>query len=88
MLGRIVCFVVAALVGATLLGPTPPAVAQGGLNVYCSVQLEWCQALANEFTRQAGIKVAVSQKGSGEVFAQIKAEAANEIGRASCRERV
>ena len=78
MLGRIVCFVVAALVGATtLLGPTPPAVAQSSLNVYRSVQLEWCQALANEFTRQSGIKVSITQKGSGEVFAQIKAEAAN-----------
>src|ERR1700675_377373 len=77
MPGRIVCFVVAALAVATLLGPTPPAAAQGSLNVYCSVQLEWCQALANEFTRQSGIKVSITQKGSGEVFAQIKAEAAN-----------
>jgi iron(III) transport system substrate-binding protein len=55
---------------------TAPAAAQG-LNVYCSVQLEWCQTVANEFTRQSGIKVAVTNKGSGEVFAQIKAEAAN-----------
>jgi iron(III) transport system substrate-binding protein len=53
------------------------AAAQGSLNVYCSVQLEWCQTLANEFTRQSGIKVSITQKGSGEVFAQIKAEAAN-----------
>jgi iron(III) transport system substrate-binding protein len=77
MPGRIVWFVVAALTAATLLGPTPPAAAQGSLSVYCSVQLEWCQALANEFTRQSGIKVSITQKGSGEVFAQIKAEAAN-----------
>jgi iron(III) transport system substrate-binding protein len=60
-----------------LLAPAPPALAQGSLNVYCSVQLEWCQALVNEFTRQTGIKVSMTQKGSGEVFAQIKAEAAN-----------
>src|ERR1700693_3517685 len=77
MPGRIVCFVVAALTAAALFGPTPPAAAQGSLSVYCSVQLEWCQALANEFTRQSGIKVSITQKGSGEVFAQLKAEAAN-----------
>src|SRR5713101_6360582 len=47
MPGRIVCFVVAALAAAPLVGPTAPAVAQSSLNVYCSVQLEWCQALAN-----------------------------------------
>jgi iron(III) transport system substrate-binding protein len=69
--------VVAALAAWVVLGPAGPAAAQGNLNVYCSVQLEWCQALANEFTRLSGIKVAITQKGSGEVFAQIKAEAAN-----------
>ena len=59
-----------------LLAPAA-AHAQGALNVYCSVQLEWCQAIANEFARQSGVKVSITQKGSGEVFAQIKAEAAN-----------
>jgi ABC-type thiamine transport system substrate-binding protein len=65
------------VVAGTLAASTRPVGAQGGLNVYCSVQLEWCQAIANEFARQSGIKVAITQKGSGEVFAQIKAEAAN-----------
>lgn len=77
MQGRMVRFVVAALTAWLLFGSAPPAAAQGSLNVYCSVQLEWCQALANEFTRQSGIKVSITQKGSGEIFAQIKAEAAN-----------
>ena len=54
--------------------------AQGSLNVYCSVQAEWCQAIATEFQRQSGIKVAITQKGSGEVLAQITAEAANPKG--------
>jgi len=54
--------------------------AQGSLNVYCSVQAEWCQAIATEFQRQTGIKVAVTQKGSGEALAQITAEAANPKG--------
>jgi len=70
-------FIVAALVAWALAGAPPPVAAQGTLNVYCSVQLEWCQSLANEFNRQSGIKVSITQKGSGEVFAQIKAESAN-----------
>jgi hypothetical protein len=79
MQGRMGHGTVAVLAGWAVLGLglAAPAAAQGSLNVYCSVQLEWCQALANEFTRQSGIKVAITQKGSGEVFAQIKAEAAN-----------
>ena len=68
---------IAALVVVLRLGSPGPAAAQGSLNVYCSVQLEWCQTVANEFTRASGIRVAVTNKGSGEVFAQIKAEAAN-----------
>ncbi|MBI1845709.1 MAG: ABC transporter substrate-binding protein [Candidatus Rokubacteria bacterium] len=74
---RIAWSVLTALLAAVALASPPEAAAQGSLNVYCSVQLEWCQAVANEFTRQSGIKVAITQKGSGEVFAQIKAEAAN-----------
>ena len=77
MSGRTGCAAVVALAASLLLGPVPRAGAQGGLNVYCSVQLEWCQTLANEFTRHSGIKVAITNKGSGEVFAQIKAESAN-----------
>ncbi len=67
------------LLGLTAAGALlpAPAAAQGTLTVYCSVQLEWCQAVANEFARQTGVRVAVTQKGSGEVFAQLKAEAAN-----------
>ena len=54
---------------ALVAGALPaPAAAQGALTVYCSVQLEWCQAVANEFTRQTNVRVAVTQKGSGEVL--------------------
>jgi iron(III) transport system substrate-binding protein len=52
-----------------------PAHAQ--LNVICSVQIEWCQAMATEFQKATGVKVAMVQKGSGEALAQITAEAAN-----------
>ena len=77
MPARIRHVVVVALAAVALLAAAPRADAQGTLTVYCSVQLEWCQAVANEFTRQSGTKVSMTQKGSGEVFAQIKAEAAN-----------
>jgi len=62
-----------------LCGPGESS-AEGNLNVYCSVQAEWCQAIATEFQRQTGVKVAITQKGSGETLAQIAAEAANPKG--------
>lgn len=67
-------------VPAALLASAAGARAQGSLNLYCSVQVEWCQAAANAFQRDTGIRVAVSQKGSGEVLAQLRAEAANPRG--------
>jgi iron(III) transport system substrate-binding protein len=33
------------------------AMAQGTLNLYCSVQVEWCQAIATNFQRDTGIRV-------------------------------
>ena len=50
------------------------------LNLYCSVQIEWCQALVTNFQRDTGVRVNMTQKGSGEVFAQIRAEAQNPRG--------
>ena len=58
----------------------PAAMAQGQLNVYCSVQAEWCQAAANSFQRIAGVTVSMTMKGSGEAFAQLRAEAQNPRG--------
>jgi iron(III) transport system substrate-binding protein len=72
----------AALAGLTIAATslTAPAHAQGNLNVYCSVQAEWCTLIANEFQKATGVKVSITQKGSGETIAQIKAEAANPKG--------
>lgn len=53
---------------------------QGTVNVYCSVQVEWCQAIAVNFEKATGVKVNMTQKGSGETLAQIKAEAQNPRG--------
>jgi iron(III) transport system substrate-binding protein len=69
------------VVGLAALLTLPAGVAaQGSLNVYCSVQAEWCQGIATEFQRQTGVKVAITQKGSGETLAQVAAEAANPKG--------
>lgn len=57
-----------------------PAGAQGAVNVYCSVQVEWCTLAANEFQKATGIRVSMTQKGSGETIAQLKAEAQNPKG--------
>jgi len=57
-----------------------PASAQGVVNVYCSVQVEWCTLAAAEFQKASGIKVSMTQKGSGETIAQLKAEAQNPKG--------
>src|SRR5262245_15113711 len=43
------------LLAAVVLAAPSAVLAQGSLNVYCSVQAEWCQAVANEFQRQTGI---------------------------------
>jgi iron(III) transport system substrate-binding protein len=56
------------------------AAAQGTLNLYCSVQIEWCQAIANNFQRDSGIRVNMTQRGSGETLAAIRAEAQNPRG--------
>ena len=51
--------------------------APGQVNVICSVQAEWCNLLATVYSRTTGTKVNVTQKGSGEAFAQLAAEKAN-----------
>jgi iron(III) transport system substrate-binding protein len=70
----------AALVGAAVAGRPEQAIAQGSLNLYCSVQVEWCQAVAAGFQKQTGARVNMTQKGSGETLAQIRAEAQNPKG--------
>jgi len=71
---------VPAVVGLVLALSGTPASAQGVVNVYCSVQVEWCTLAAAEFQKASGIKVSMTQKGSGETIAQLKAEAQNPKG--------
>ena len=67
----------ALIAGAVLAGP---AQAQGRLNLYCSVQEDWCQLMQTEFEKATGIRVAMTRKSSGETYAQIKAEKDNPRG--------
>ncbi|MFC3126215.1 ABC transporter substrate-binding protein [Pseudoroseomonas globiformis] len=52
----------------------------GSLNLYCSATLEWCQPIARGFERETGIRVALTQKSTGEMLAQLRAEARNPRG--------
>jgi iron(III) transport system substrate-binding protein len=63
--------------GASVLGAATPAVAQGKLNMLCSANQEWCQVIAADFGRKTGTEIAFTRKGTGEAYAQIKAESAN-----------
>jgi iron(III) transport system substrate-binding protein len=51
--------------------------AQGQLNLVCSVPIPWCEALVAQFQKETGIRVGMTQKGSGEAMAQVAAEKAN-----------
>src|SRR5215207_9620721 len=74
------------LVAATMLAGTMTALsfmsagaaqAQGELVMYCGVQEEWCRAMTTAFERETGIKISMTRKSSGEIYAQVKAEAQN-----------
>jgi iron(III) transport system substrate-binding protein len=67
----------AALAASGLTALSVPAQAQGALVMYCGVQEEWCRAMTTAFERETGIKVSMTRKSSGEIYAQLKAEAAN-----------
>ena len=65
---------VAAAVALAALSATG---AQGVVNALCSTDAPWCEAAAKEFTRKTGIKVNQAHKGTGEIAAQLRAEAKN-----------
>jgi iron(III) transport system substrate-binding protein len=69
------------LVAAVAVVLAPLALAQGQLNLYCSSpNTAWCQGMAVGFEKTTGVKVAVVQKATGEMLAQVKAEKANPKG--------
>jgi iron(III) transport system substrate-binding protein len=68
---------IAALAGVALIALAGGARAQGQVNIICSVPITWCEALIAQFQKDTGIKVGMTQKGSGEAMAQVAAEKAN-----------
>jgi iron(III) transport system substrate-binding protein len=70
-----------ALAAVVSLCSSTGAWAQGSLNLYCSSpNTAWCQGMAVGFEKSTGVKVAVVQKATGEMLAQVKAEKANPRG--------
>ena len=67
----------AAIAASVVACVSAPAVAQGQLNVICSVQADWCNLAGVEFEKETGIKTTMTLKGSGESMAQLAAEKAN-----------
>jgi len=65
------------LAGAIAVVPLNAAAQQGTVNALCSTDASWCEAAAAEFSRTTGIKVNQAHKGTGEIGAQLRAEAAN-----------
>jgi len=69
-----------AILAACAAAAATPAAAQGQLNLYCSATIEWCTPIARGFERESGIRVVLSQKSTGEMLAQLRAEARNPRG--------
>ncbi|WP_114971608.1 ABC transporter substrate-binding protein [Rhodoferax ferrireducens] len=47
------------------------------LNVLCAADSEWCELMRNAFVKETQVEVSMVRKSSGEIFAQIRAEASN-----------
>lgn len=50
------------------------------LTLYCAADEAWCQQMARGFEEETGITVDMTRKSSGEIYAQVKAEASNPKG--------
>lgn len=60
-----------------LTGLSAAASAQGSVHVICSVQAEWCSAIATAYARSTGIRIRMSLQGADEALAQLVAEKNN-----------
>lgn len=63
-----------------LMAGAPLSAQSGELVLYCSVQEEWCRAMAEAFQRETGINVLMTRRSSGETYAQLAAERAQPRG--------
>ena len=60
---------------SALTGPSPAAASE--VVVYCSVNEDWCREVVTAFERKSGIKMLMTRKSAGEVYAQLRAEKSN-----------
>ena len=60
-----------------MLAAQSVAAQAGVVNALCSTDASWCEMAAIEFSRATGVKVNQAHKGTGEIGAQLRAEAAN-----------
>jgi iron(III) transport system substrate-binding protein len=67
-----------ALALAAALGQGPARAES--LTLYCAADEAWCQLMAKDFEAETGITVDMTRKSSGEIYAQVKAEAENPKG--------
>jgi iron(III) transport system substrate-binding protein len=65
---------------AAMLVSAAPAARAESLTLYCAADEVWCQLMARGFEEETGITVDMSRKSSGEIYAQVKAEAENPKG--------
>src|SRR5215210_6731531 len=77
MIAKSAAIALTAGLAAGTLWASGPAQAQGALVMYCAVDEGWCRNMVNGFERETGIKVSMTRKSSGEIYAQVKAEAQN-----------
>jgi iron(III) transport system substrate-binding protein len=66
-----------ALAALVTLGHTARA---DSLTLYCAADEAWCQLMARDFEAETGITVDMTRKSSGEIYAQVRAEADNPKG--------
>jgi iron(III) transport system substrate-binding protein len=65
------------IVGLWGLWPASPAAAQGRVNLLCSPDPAWCEAVKRDFSKATGIQTEFVRLSSGAALARIRAEKAN-----------
>lgn len=65
---------------AALLVTLGQAAQADSLTLYCAADEAWCQLMAKDFEAETGVTVDMTRKSSGEIYAQVKAEADNPKG--------
>lgn len=68
---RLIAFAIAGLIAST----ASSAAKRGNLAVYCSANEHLCSAMAQAFKAKTGVNISVTRKSSGEMLAQMRAEA-------------